>query len=91
MNRLERAKQLGADWTVHIDLAKKETSAQLAERIVATIGDHADVTIECSGAESSIQTAIYVSIRLDNDSENDICSLFMSSSTSSTVSVRISY
>uniref|UniRef100_A0A914WRE2 Sorbitol dehydrogenase n=1 Tax=Plectus sambesii TaxID=2011161 RepID=A0A914WRE2_9BILA len=58
-SRLERAKQLGADWTVQVNTIVNETSTQFADRIIVAIGGHADVTIECSGAESSIQSAIY--------------------------------
>lgn len=53
------AKKLGADHTV---LIESRDAREVAQKIVNTIGSHPDVTIECSGAESSIQTAIYVSI-----------------------------
>ena len=42
---------------VHVDTRDAQA---LAERVKSTLGCDADVTIECSGAESSIQTGIYV-------------------------------
>ena len=48
---------MGADHTVHVDTRDAQA---LAERVKSTLGGDADVTIECSGAESSIQTGIYV-------------------------------
>ena len=42
---------------VHVDTPDAQA---LAERVHSTLGCDADVTIECSGAESSIQTGIYV-------------------------------
>eukprot|EP00183_Erythrolobus_madagascarensis_P002945 CAMPEP_0185849718 /NCGR_PEP_ID=MMETSP1354-20130828/4140_1 /TAXON_ID=708628 /ORGANISM="Erythrolobus madagascarensis, Strain CCMP3276" /LENGTH=298 /DNA_ID=CAMNT_0028550311 /DNA_START=316 /DNA_END=1212 /DNA_ORIENTATION=- len=62
-HRLAVAKQLGADDVVTVSLA--ETSEQLSERIRYTVQpananelSGVDVAIECSGAESSIQSAI---------------------------------
>ena len=48
---------MGADHVVHVDTRNAHA---LAERVKSTLGCDADVTIECSGAESSIQTGIYV-------------------------------
>ena len=56
-HRLEVAKQLGADYVVHVDT--KDTKA-LAAKVEKILGCMPDITIECSGAESSIQTGIYV-------------------------------
>jgi len=62
-HRLSMAKELGADETVLVSTS--ESGEQLAERIRNAIReqgisdvDGADVSIECSGAESSIQAAI---------------------------------
>jgi hypothetical protein len=37
-------------------------SQKTAERVVETLGASPNISIECSGAESSIQTTFYVSI-----------------------------
>jgi len=56
-HRLSVAKSLGADFTYRV--TKKETRG-LADDVAALFGGHRpDKTIECSGAESSIQLAIY--------------------------------
>ena len=57
-HRLKVAKDMGADYTVHVDT---RDSQALAETVKSTLGCEPDITIECSGAESSIQTGIYVS------------------------------
>uniref|UniRef100_A0ACB8E4R1 Uncharacterized protein n=1 Tax=Sphaerodactylus townsendi TaxID=933632 RepID=A0ACB8E4R1_9SAUR len=54
--RLEKAKELGADFTVEI---KKESPQELADRVKNTFGCMPEITMECSGAEASIQTAVY--------------------------------
>lgn len=48
---------MGADCTVLVD--SKDTR-EMARKISDALGVSPDITIECSGAESSIQTAIYV-------------------------------
>jgi len=55
-NRLAKAKEFGADFTVQIN--PEESSADLVKRIQETLGADIDITIECSGAEASIKTAI---------------------------------
>ncbi|CAD5113165.1 DgyrCDS2354 [Dimorphilus gyrociliatus] len=55
VDRLKRAKQMGATHTL---LIKEKDPKKVAELIKEKIGEPR-VTIECSGAESSIQTAIY--------------------------------
>ena len=57
-HRLSVAKALGATHTVKVT---GRDSRALAKEIVSTLGSPPDRTIECSGAESSIATAIYVS------------------------------
>uniref|UniRef100_A0A0P4VXA0 Sorbitol dehydrogenase n=1 Tax=Scylla olivacea TaxID=85551 RepID=A0A0P4VXA0_SCYOL len=54
-NRLHVAKSMGADHTV---LVKGGNQEALAEEIKKLMGDMPDVTIECSGAESSIHLGI---------------------------------
>ena len=56
--RLKRAQALGADHTIQVT---KQDSQQLAKMITEQLGCQPDQTIECSGAASSIATAIYVS------------------------------
>jgi len=62
-SRLEVAKSLGADAVYQV---KRGMSAEeTANDIIATAfkdGRRPDVTIECSGAESSIMTAVYVTM-----------------------------
>ena len=51
------AKSLGADQTL---LVGKEDAETLAAQVATKLGSQADVTIECSGAESSIRLGIFV-------------------------------
>jgi threonine dehydrogenase-like Zn-dependent dehydrogenase len=66
--RLAKAKELGADYTIKVD---SRDGKEVAKKIMEQLGP-ADRTIECTGAESSIHTGIYVScfelyvILLDN-------------------------
>lgn len=55
--RLDFAKQLGATYVV---LAENDSQAT-AKRVVETLGSMPNISIECSGAESSIQATFYVS------------------------------
>ena len=55
-HRLQIAKSLGADFVFKVGGCDSKT---LAKQIEAEFG-MADRTIECTGAESSIHTAIYV-------------------------------
>ena len=59
--RLEVAKSLGADHTV---LVGKEDAEVLASQIGSKLGSPPDITIECSGAESSIRLGIFVSLNI---------------------------
>lgn len=58
-NRLTVAKQIGADHVVKVTSRDPKVTAQAIEE---ALGDKADITIECSGAAPSIQTAVYVSM-----------------------------
>ena len=54
--RLDFAKKLGAD---HVVLAENDSQAT-AKLVVETLGTMPNISIECSGAESSIQATFYV-------------------------------
>lgn len=56
--RLLLAKELGADFQLKV--TKELEPKQLAENVEDLLGVQPHVTIECTGVESSIQTAIYV-------------------------------
>ena len=57
-SRLAFGKKMGADQIVVVD---SRDARDVAAKIVDAMGAEPDITIECSGAESSIQSAIYVS------------------------------
>jgi len=48
---------MGATYTLKVT---SRDSRALANEVAAILGDQADCTIECSGAEPSVATAIYV-------------------------------
>ena len=50
---------MGADQVVKVDT---KDSKKLANQIKDTIGAAPDIAIECTGVESSVATAIYVSM-----------------------------
>ena len=58
-SRLEMAKKMGADHVLKI--TKGDTPEDVAKIVAERLGDMPDRTIECTGAESAIQTGIYVS------------------------------
>eukprot|EP00058_Branchiostoma_floridae_P020932 XP_002606422.1 hypothetical protein BRAFLDRAFT_57288 [Branchiostoma floridae] len=49
-------KQMGADVTVHVT---SRDGREVADQVVQVLGCNPDVTIECSGAETSIHAGIY--------------------------------
>ncbi|XP_074091402.1 sorbitol dehydrogenase [Macrotis lagotis] len=55
-SRLEKAKECGATFTLQIN---KETPQEIAKKIDSIFGGKPEITIECTGIESSIQTSIY--------------------------------
>ena len=57
--RLEMAKKLGADITIQVE--KDKTAKEVASCIKDLLKKAPNKVIECSGAESSINTGIYVS------------------------------
>ncbi|XP_029431007.1 sorbitol dehydrogenase isoform X2 [Rhinatrema bivittatum] len=54
--RLEKAKELGADFTLQII---KESPKEVAEKVEGVLGCMPEVSIECTGVESCIQAGIY--------------------------------
>ena len=58
-HRLSVAKTMGANVIVTVD--PKLDARAMADKIVSLMGSAPDVTIECSGAETSLQTGICVS------------------------------
>ena len=58
--KLEVAMAMGADHILKVDT---KDSQKLANRIKDTIGVAPDISIECTGVESSTAAAIYVSVR----------------------------
>ncbi|XP_076817847.1 sorbitol dehydrogenase-like [Clavelina lepadiformis] len=56
-NRLDMAKKLGADYILKIERGK--SPQDVAKQVEELLGVMPDRTIECTGAESAIQTGIY--------------------------------
>lgn len=55
---MSKAKEVGADFVLQIS---KESPQEIARTVEGLLGCKPEVTIECTGAEPSIQAAIYVS------------------------------
>uniref|UniRef100_A0A8D0GLA0 Sorbitol dehydrogenase n=1 Tax=Sphenodon punctatus TaxID=8508 RepID=A0A8D0GLA0_SPHPU len=55
-SRLEKAKEIGADFTVKI---KNERPEEVAHMVEGLLGCMPEITVECTGAEACIQTGIY--------------------------------
>ena len=60
--RLEMAQKLGADITIQVQ--RDQTPKQVASRVKESLQKAPNKVIECTGAESSINTGMYVSIVL---------------------------
>jgi len=59
-DRLAKAKEIGADFLL---LVKKEDTPQdMAKKVEGMLGCMPQISIECTGVENSIQTALYVSL-----------------------------
>ena len=58
-SRLKVAKEFGADHTLQVD--SSGSGANYAKKIEELLGTAPDISVECSGAESSIKLAILVS------------------------------
>lgn len=56
LSRLEKAKEVGADFILHV---AKETPQQTAKKVEELLKCMPEITIECTGAEACIQTGIY--------------------------------
>ncbi|CAI7935354.1 sorbitol dehydrogenase, partial [Podarcis lilfordi] len=54
--RLEKAKEIGADFAVQI---KSESPEEVAHLVEQALGCMPDITVECTGAQAAIQTGIY--------------------------------
>lgn len=54
------AKVLGADF--QLTVKQGDGPQQLAKRVEGLLGTQPHITIECTGVESSVQTAIYVRV-----------------------------
>uniref|UniRef100_UPI0037E85A3F sorbitol dehydrogenase-like n=1 Tax=Semicossyphus pulcher TaxID=241346 RepID=UPI0037E85A3F len=57
IKRLAMAKELGADF--QLPLTKEDGPQQMAQKVADVLGAQPQITIECTGVESCIQTAIY--------------------------------
>ena len=57
--KLEVAKVMGADHVIKVDT---RDSQKLANQVKDILGVAPDISIECTGVESSVATAIYVSV-----------------------------
>ncbi|XP_072017829.1 sorbitol dehydrogenase-like isoform X2 [Amphiura filiformis] len=55
-NRLDMAKQLGVDYPL---LVNTKDSLEMAKKVHTAMGCEPNITIECSGAEQSVQTGVY--------------------------------
>lgn len=56
-DRLAKAKELGADFLFPVK--REDTPQEMAKRVEGILGGMPHISIECTGAESCIQTAIY--------------------------------
>ncbi|NP_001187873.1 sorbitol dehydrogenase [Ictalurus punctatus] len=56
-DRLAKAKELGADFVLPVK--REDVPKDMAKRVDGMLGGMPHITIECTGVESSIQTAIY--------------------------------
>ncbi|CAI4223234.1 unnamed protein product [Auanema sp. JU1783] len=57
--RLALAKTQGADYTINV---RGKSTAQIRDEIISLLGEEPAVTIECSGAQASIETAIITTV-----------------------------
>ena len=60
--RLEMAQKLGAD--IIIQVQREQTAKEVAARVRESLNKAPNKVLECTGAESSINTGIYVSPEL---------------------------
>ena len=57
-SRLDMAKSMGATYTLKVT---SKDPREMAQQVEELMGVQPEITIECSGAAPSLQTAIYVS------------------------------
>lgn len=57
-SKLNKASELGAEHTILIKPTDKED--EIVDRIIRTLGCQPTISLECSGAESSVRIAIKV-------------------------------
>ena len=55
---MSKAKEFGADFILQIS---NESPQEIAKKVEGLLGSKPEVTIECTGVETSIQAGIYVS------------------------------
>ena len=55
---MSKAKEVGADFILQIS---NESPQEIAKKVEGLLGSKPEVTIECTGVETSIQAGIYVS------------------------------
>lgn len=57
-SRLQKAKEVGADFTIQV---KNETPQEVASKVESVLGCMPEITVECTGVQACIQAGIYVS------------------------------
>ncbi|PKU41578.1 sorbitol hypothetical protein [Limosa lapponica baueri] len=55
-SRLQKAKEVGADFTIQV---KNETPQEVASKVESLLGCMPEITVECTGAQACIQAGIY--------------------------------
>ncbi|XP_009986996.1 PREDICTED: sorbitol dehydrogenase, partial [Tauraco erythrolophus] len=55
-SRLQKAKEVGADFTIQV---KNETPKEVASKVESLLGCMPDITLECTGAQACIQAGVY--------------------------------
>ena len=60
--RLEKAKEIGADYTLKIE--KNMTEQDIVSRIKELLGEDPNISLDCTGAEQCVRVALQVHIFL---------------------------
>uniref|UniRef100_A0A8C3JF45 Sorbitol dehydrogenase n=1 Tax=Calidris pygmaea TaxID=425635 RepID=A0A8C3JF45_9CHAR len=55
-SRLQKAKEVGADFTIQV---KNETPQEVASKVESLLGCMPEITVECTGVQACIQAGIY--------------------------------
>ncbi|NWH74881.1 DHSO dehydrogenase, partial [Piaya cayana] len=55
-SRLQKAKEVGADFTIQV---KNETPQEVASKVESLLGCKPEITVECTGVQACIQAGIY--------------------------------